>query len=145
MFRYYKSIEVRFSDIDTFGHVNNARYLTYMEQARIGYFRHLGLWWPQDAPETGLILANAQVTFLQPILLEHQVKIGVRIPRLGNKSFPLHYRLEDANSGEVFATGETVQVCYDYRARQTIPIPASWRQVIAAFEHLAETIQPSSL
>jgi len=144
MFRYYKLIEVRFSDLDTLGHVNNARYLTYMEQARIGYFHHLGLWWPRVTPETGLILADVQVTFRKPILLEHRVKIGVHIPRLGNKSFPMRYRLEDADSNDLFAIGETVQVCYDYRAQQTIPIPESWRQVIATFEYLAEAAQPSS-
>jgi len=143
MCRYYKSIEVRFSDLDSFGHVNNARYLTYMEQARIGYFHHLGLWWPRQRPAVGLILADAQVTFQRPILLEHKVKIGVHISRLGNKSFPMHYRLVDAETGDVFATGTTVQVCYDYQNQRTIPIPEAWRHKIAAFEGLSEMAQPS--
>ena len=43
-FRYYHLIEVRYGDLDPQGHVNNACYLTYMEQARIGYIQHLGLW-----------------------------------------------------------------------------------------------------
>ncbi len=141
MFHYYKPIEVRFGDLDSLGHVNNARYLTYMEQARIGYFHHLGLWWPRVMPKVGLILADAQVTFRRPILLENKVKVGVRIPRLGNKSFPMEYRLEDAESGELFATGQTVQVCYDYQAQRTIPIPDEWRRVIAAFEGFAEAAQ----
>jgi len=145
MFHYYKFIEVRFSDLDSFGHVNNARYLTYMEQARIGYFHHLGLWWPRHQPAIGLILADAQVTFQHPILLEHKVKIGVRISRLGNKSFPMHYRLEDAETGDVFATGTTIQVCFDYQNQRTIPIPEAWRQTITAFEKLVEEVQTPRL
>jgi acyl-CoA thioester hydrolase len=42
-FRFYHSIEVRFSDLDAQGHVNNANYLTYIEQARIAYIQKLGL------------------------------------------------------------------------------------------------------
>ena len=141
MFHYYKSIEVRFSDLDSLGHVNNARYLTYMEQARIGYFHHLGLWWQRRWPAVGFILADARVTFQRPILLEYKVKIGVRIPRLGNKSFPMHYHLEDAETGDVFATGTTVQVCYDYQNQHTIPIPEAWRHIITSFEGLSEKTQ----
>ena len=140
MFHYYKSIEVRFSDLDSLGHVNNARYLTYMEQARIGYFQHLGLWWMRPRPALGFILADAQITFRRPILLEHKIKVCVHIPRLGNKSFPMHYRLEDAETGDLFATGITVQVCYDYQTQRTIPIPEAWQRVIATFEKLPKTL-----
>jgi len=141
MFHFYIPVEVRFSDLDSFGHVNNARYLTYMEQARVGYFHHLGLWWPRQHASLGLILADAQVTFHRPILLEYKIKVGAHIPRLGNKSFPMHYRLENAETGDVFATGITVQVCYDYQRHRTIPIPEAWRQAIAAFENLPATVQ----
>ncbi len=141
-FRFYHPIEVRYSDLDTQGHVNNARYLTYMEQGRVGYLFHLGLWKPRVMPDVGIILAEIRVEFKQPILFGQPVRIGVRVPRLGNKSFPMQYRLEDAESGALLATGESIQVCFDYRHQRTIPIPPTWRQAIAAFEGLPAAPSP---
>lgn len=142
-YRFYHPIEVRYGDLDPQGHVNNARYLTYMEQARIGYIRHLGLWDGGSFLDIGIILAEARVTFRKPILLGQPVRVGVRVPRLGNKSFPMQYRLEDAATGEVLAEGETVQVCYDYRTGRTVPIPEAWRQAIAAFEGIPPREEPA--
>ncbi len=133
-FRYVHAIEVRYGDLDPQGHVNNARYLTYMEQARVGYLLHLGLWDGRSFLDIGIILAEARVTFRRPIHLGQQVQVGVRVARLGNKSFLIRYRLTEATTGEVFAEAETVQVCYDYRTGSTIPIPPKWREVVAAFE-----------
>ncbi len=133
-FRYHHLIEVRYGDLDPQGHVNNARYLTYMEQARVGYLLHLGLWDGQSFLDIGIIIAEARVTFRRPIHLGQQVRVGVRVSRLGNKSFPIQYRLEDAATGDLLAEGETIQVCYDYHSGRTVPIPEAWRQTIAAFE-----------
>ena len=135
MCRFYKAIEVRFGDLDALGHVNNARYLTYMEQARIGYFAHLRLRRLRD-PDVSFILADAHIAFLRPLFLDDKVRIGVRVVRLGNKSFTMHYRFEDADGKIVFATGETVQVCYNYKQQCTIPLPPAWRQRIAEFESI---------
>ncbi len=135
MFHFYQPITVRFSDLDLLGHVNNARYLTYMEQARIGYFAHLHLRRLRD-PDVRFILADAHVAFRRPIFLDDEVRVGVRVTRLGNKSFTMHYRIEDASGDTVFATGETVQVCYDYQGQRAIPLPEAWRQRIAAFEDI---------
>ena len=66
-FRYYHPIEVRYGDLDPQGHVNNARYLTYMEQARISYIQQLGLWQGDSFLDVGVILADAQVTFKESI------------------------------------------------------------------------------
>ncbi|NPA93137.1 MAG: acyl-CoA thioesterase [Chloroflexi bacterium] len=143
-FRFYQPVEVRYSDLDTQGHVNNARYLTYMEQGRVGYLTHLGLWKPRTMPDVGIILAEIRVTFKRPILFGQPVRVGLRVPRLGNKSFPMLYRLEDAETGELLATGESIQVCFDYRNQRTIPIPPSWRQAIASFEDIPPTTETTS-
>jgi acyl-CoA thioester hydrolase len=136
-FNFYHSIEVRYGDLDPQGHVNNARFLTYMEQARIEYIRQLGLWNGGSFQEIGIILADIQVSFRAPILFGMQVLAGVRISRLGNKSLVMDYRLADAETGQEFAAGSSVIVTYDYPSERTIPIPDSWREVIAEFEGLS--------
>jgi len=135
-FRFFHPIEVRYGDLDPQGHVNNAKYLTYIEQARIAYIRRLGLWQEgQSFLDVGIILADAQVTFLASIQFGQNVRVGVRTSRLGNKSLTMEYRLEDADSGAELATGSTALVAYDYRVRKTIPIPGEWREKITAFEN----------
>ncbi len=135
-YRYSHLIQVRYGDLDPQGHVNNARYMTYMEQARVGYIQHLGLWKGGSFMDFGIILAEAQITFKAPILYGQQVQVGVRVTRLGNKSLTMDYLLEEGHTGEEFATGSSILVAYDYREGSTIPIPDDWRQTIVSFEGL---------
>jgi acyl-CoA thioester hydrolase len=132
-FRFSTPIEVRFRDLDALNHVNNAVYFSYMEHARFAYLKHLGLF-ESDASNTGMILAEASCTFKAPITLGQNVVARVRATDLKNSSFAFEYSLEDAESGQVMATGRTAQVCFDYAANKSIPIPARWRERIDRFE-----------
>jgi len=133
-FLFYHPIEVRYGDLDPQGHVNNAKYLTYMEQARVAYIRHLGLWQSNSFLEFGIILADAHVTYRAPILFGQPVQVGVRVSRLGNKSMTMDYQIEDTKTGQELATGNSILVAYDYQNGQTIPLPDGWRLVITEFE-----------
>ena len=62
--------------------------------------------------------------------------MGVRVDRLGNKSFDVLYTLQDAQSNNEHANGMTVQVAYDYHTGKTVPIPDEWREIITKFEGL---------
>jgi len=144
-FNFYHPIEVRYGDLDPQGHVNNARFFTYLEQARIAYVIQLGLWDGRSFFDVGFILADAHLTFLAPVMFGQLVQVGVRVTRLGNKSLSMEYRIEEAVTRQVFATGSTVLVTYDYHDGRTIPIPAYWRQTITAFEGLADAVQPETM
>jgi acyl-CoA thioester hydrolase len=121
---------VRFRDLDPMGHVNNAVYLTWIENARIEFLRSLGAF---DSPYTGemtMILARATVDFRAPLGFGEEVEIRVRPARLGTKSFDLAYELR-TNRG-VAAEAETVLVTYDYESASPIEIPEKWRERLAA-------------
>ena len=135
-FRFYHPIEVRYGDLDPQGHLNNAKYFTLIEQARISSVKTLGLWQGGSFLEIGMILAEARMTFKAPILWGHPIQVGVRVARLGNKSFDLSYSIQDSKTQTEHAVGSTVQVAYDYRSAQTIPIPDEWQRIITHFEHL---------
>lgn len=132
-FNFSTPIEVRFRDLDALRHVNHAVYFSYMEHARFAYLRHLGLF-DGDASDTGMILAEAACTYRAPIMLGIKLVARVRATNLKNASFVFEYSLEDAASGQVMASGRTVQVCYDYAAGKSIPIPPQWRARIEQFE-----------
>jgi acyl-CoA thioester hydrolase len=133
-FRFYHPIDIRYGDLDPQGHVNNAAYLTYMEQARMKYYERLGLFDGGDFLKLGVILAEATCTYKVPILYGASIHVGVRTARLGNKSFEMEYVIEDQASGEEHAAGKTIMVTYDYRVRQSIPIPEAWRTTLRDFE-----------
>lgn len=135
-FRFYHPIEVRYGDLDPQGHVNNARILTYMEQARIAYFRHLELWQGGSFKDFGVILAEVRVTFRAPIQWGDPLRVGMRIIRLGNKSMTSEHRIDNARDGSESASGTAVLVAYDYYQACTVPIPHAWRMKLIEFEGL---------
>jgi acyl-CoA thioester hydrolase len=132
-FRFSVPIGVRYSDLDAQGHMNHARYLTFMEEARFHYARALGLWTDvDDFNAVGQIVAEASCTYLRPVKLGQTVDVAVRTTRLGTKSLAMAYHLSVA--GEPVATARTVQVAFDYHTHRSIPVPPAWRAAIAAFE-----------
>ncbi len=135
-FRFYHPIEVRYGDLDPQGHLNNAKYFTYTEQARIAYWKHLGLWNGGSFIEIGIILAEARMRFKAPVMWGQPLRVGVSITRLGNKSLDIIYTIEDSETKIEHASGSTVQVAYDYHNSKTIPIPNDWRNIIIDFEKL---------
>jgi acyl-CoA thioester hydrolase len=136
-YRFYHPIEVRYADIDAQGHLNNAKYLTFFEQARIQYFQYLGLFAARDSfMDLGIILADIHVAFCAPVMWGMDVRIGVRTLKLGNKSMTVSQCLRNGPDGPLMAEGEVVLVTYDYRSSVTVPIPNPWRETIAGFENL---------
>lgn len=134
-FNFYHPLEVRYADIDAQGHMNNAKYLTFFEQARIHYLTHLGLFRrEQSFDEIGIILADVHLTFLAPVTWQMPVSVGVKTSRIGNKSMTVLNSLFNAETGQEMARAEIVLVTYDYRSGQTLPVPAAWREKIRAFD-----------
>lgn len=128
-------IEIRYADIDSLQHVNNARYFTFMEQARSRYFQKLGLWDGRTMEGLAVILAQTSCDFLRPIRFNDEVWVEARTVELGRKSFKMHYAIVDDN-GEAYARGRATLVCYSYEKMEAIPIPKDWRRRIESFEGL---------
>jgi len=128
-------IQVRFGDIDSMNHVNNAKYLTYIESARIAYVKEV-LSADVDFSRYSIILAKACIDFLVPIGLNDDIKVFTRCSRIGNRSFDLDCELVKVNNDqfETVAKGHTVMVAFDYEQNTTIQIMEEWRKRISDFE-----------
>ena len=120
---------VRFRDLDAMGHVNNAVYATYLEQARVRYIEEVV---GEPLLETGAVIANMQVDFERPIDWGEDVTVAVRAEEPGTSSVPLVYEVRA--DGEVAATAETLLVVYDREAGEPRPMPDEWRERIHAHE-----------
>jgi acyl-CoA thioester hydrolase len=136
-FHFHHLIEIRYGDLDPQGHVNNAKHLTYFEQARVNYMIELGLFTKdQSFMEIGVILADVHITYLEPVYFGQKIKVSVRAVKLGFKSMTWEQNIMDADTGTELARGQVVLVTYDYRTGKTIPIPQVWREKITEFEGL---------
>jgi acyl-CoA thioester hydrolase len=112
---------VRFRDLDGMGHVNNAVFSTYLEQARLAWFGEA-----DRLPLADVILARTEIDFRSPVAVGETVEIGVRPSRLGTKSFELEYELQ--SGGRLVAEAKSVLVGYDYTRDESVPIPERWRR-----------------
>ena len=136
-YRFYHPVEVRYGDLDPQGHVNNAKHLTYFEQARIHYMIELGLFTrDQSFMQIGVIVADVHITYLEPIYFGQNIKVGVHAAKLGSKSMTWEQNIVDTDTGREAARGEVIIVTYDYKDEKTIPVPSEWRERITAFEGL---------
>lgn len=115
---------VRFRDLDSLGHMNNAVYATFLEQARIALLAPLG------AQVTNMILARLEIDFRAQVSLGDEVEIEVTPGRVGTKSFELAYAMRVR--GTVVAEAKTVLVAYDYGRAQSVEIPDEWKERLAA-------------
>jgi acyl-CoA thioester hydrolase len=139
-YNFYHLIEVRYGDLDPQGHVNNAKFLTYLEQGRVFYLKQLKLWEGGSFLDLGVILADVQITFRKAIQFGDSIRVGVRITQIGNKSMTSEYRIENARDASEFATGSSVLVAYDYHNHCSVPIPEEWRRAILQFEGMTEQV-----
>jgi acyl-CoA thioester hydrolase len=130
-FRFVHAQEVTFRDLDVFGHVNNAVYLTYIENARLGYLREvLGV---ESLEDLLVILAKVRIDFRSRASLGEMLEIGARVSRIGTKSFDVDHEVRGPDA-RLVAVASTTLVTFDYRGDTTMPVPDLWRERFQSFE-----------
>lgn len=140
-FRHRTTIQVRFRDTDSFGHVNNAVFFSYAELARIRYFVDL------LQPERGfegmpLILARVECDFRSPILFGQEITVQTRVDRIGRSSIAMSHRMTATPDDRVVGEVQSVLVTYNYTAARSVPVPDDWRERIGAYERTQFVIDP---
>ena len=130
-YTYETSFRPRYSDLDVNGHVNQAKYLSYLEQARTRYWDEVVGIRHDRSP---VAIVHQEIDYRAPITLDHEVTVRQRIAGMGRSSFDIAYEVlaDDA----VAATAEVVLLALDRDTGEAIPIPPAWREPIAEFEGL---------
>ncbi|ERH09709.1 MAG: putative thioesterase [halophilic archaeon J07HX64] len=121
-------LPVRYRDIDTLGHVNNAVYVTYLEQARVEYIREVLGTTPDDP---GFVVAHISVDYERAIGLGETVVVALGVTGIGQSSVTMEYEIR--TDGALAATAETTIVALGETGDPT-PIPEGWRERITAHE-----------
>ena len=137
-FKHKTPIQVRFKDTDMMGHVNNAAYATYVEYARLQYFKDVvsdGVDWSK---QEGLILAKLELNFRAPLFFSEIVSVYTRCSRIGKSSFDLEWKIvrEKNSKEETAAEGSAVLVCYDYATGKSVPLSEERKKKLNAYENI---------
>ena len=136
-FRFHYPVAIRYSDLDPQWHVNNSRFLAYIETARLHYLIELGLFDGKSFNNLPLIVADVHVRYLQPIEPTDSVMVSMGVTRIGNKSLVMEYEVNSGDGVHCFATAETVMVAYDYHTKSSISVSAELRKRFSEYEGLA--------
>ena len=132
-FRYFAPIATRWGDVDCMGHVNNAKYITYDEQARTDYIEQRQFAAGFVGPN--FILARIACDFLAQVRHPSQIDYGMRILRIGRSSMVTQGAIFVGDS--CHSRTEGVIVWFDYATQKTLPVPDLVRKSIREFEIVA--------
>ena len=126
-------VQKRFSDVDSFMHVNNIWQQSYFDMGKTEFYtRVLGITGVFD--KLRIITASTHTDYLGQVRLTDDIVVRTDVSRIGNKSMTLHQRIM---CGERLLTeSSSVMVAFDFELQQTVPIPEEWRAKLA--EYLAE-------
>ena len=134
-------IKIRYNDLDTYGHVNNAVYITYLEEGRTAWFQDkVGANWEWD--KQGILLARHEINYKFPVLFNDQIRIVLWISDIGMKSFEVSYKIIK-KAGEKWITctyGKSVAVCFDYANQRTMEVPQDWKTIFKKSMEIPEIV-----
>ncbi|MDA8016045.1 MAG: acyl-CoA thioesterase [Thermoanaerobaculia bacterium] len=122
-FSFWVPVSVRWGDMDSYGHVNNAKYFTYCETARMAYFEAIGIDGATSQPDLGPAIVRAECNFRHQVRHPAELDIGVRTSKIGGRTFTLEYGLFHRGTDDLAADGASVCVWVDYVAEKALPIP----------------------
>jgi len=125
------SIKIKpyWNEMDALGHINNARYATYFEEARVEWLKVNGLMYDGwDRQETGPVIINANYTYLKMVKHPAELEIFIIARNPGRSSFIFEYEILDKEG--LVAKGDTKVVWVNYSKAKSVPLPDEVRKLI---------------
>ncbi|MGL4853301.1 MAG: acyl-CoA thioesterase [Phocaeicola sp.] len=131
-YKHTLPIQLRFNDVDKFGHVNNTVYFSFYDLGKTEYFSsvcpHVN--WEKD----GIVVVHIEVNFLSQIYDLDQIAVQTAVTEIGTKSFKLSQRVIDTVSHEVKCICSSIMVAFDLEKRESKALEEEWIASIEAFE-----------
>ena len=134
MMRHIYPLQVRWGDLDGFGHVNNAAYLTFVQEARVDFTIYARERKNQSPILFDMVVARAEVDYIAPIYEAGvNAHVEVWVHRIGNSSFGLSYEIHV--DGQVVAKARTVQVTVDMHTKGSRPLSDAEKEFLQEYFH----------
>ncbi len=115
---FHYKLSTRWKDMDSFGHVNNAVFLTYVEDARISFFKR----WRLDDRKRSIIMVSVKMDYHQQVGHPSSLMVGQRIARIGKTSFDIQTAIFIEDDPIPAASAVITCVCFDYEQNKSVSV-----------------------
>jgi YbgC/YbaW family acyl-CoA thioester hydrolase len=132
-FKFSAYTRVGFSDTDAQGIVYYGRYLPYFDHARVEYSRHLGLL-DHDLGDREFVMRACEVLYEAPAGFDDLLEVFIRTKRIGRTSIASEYSVVRIADDVLMCTAEQTLVLVELAERRPVPVPESYRSILAEFE-----------
>lgn len=133
-FKHILPIQLRFNDVDPFGHVNNSVYFTFYDLGKTTYLKDLIEQHHLRRDGMAIVLVNANANFLSPVVANEHVSVQTAVVEVGHKSFKLLQQLIDVDTQEVKCICSSVMVAFDSKTQTSMPLPEEWKKYFCEYE-----------
>lgn len=133
-FRQVTRIQVRFTDCDMLGHVNNNMFMAYFDLGKIEYFQTVipgGV----DMARINVAVVNVNADFYAQAFFGEPLEVWTAVSRLGKSSFTLEQRVINAETGQTKCIGRTTMASFDPATATSVPLRDDWAAAVESFEH----------
>ena len=133
--KYLNKQFVRWDDLDAMGHVNNAKYLTFAQEARFLWATEEFSGIMKETSLIGMVVARAEIDFISPIYEGGKfVDVEITVGKIGNSSFDMLFTISD--NGTVLAKVKTVQVTVSVETMKSRPLTDNEREFLTKYLEL---------
>lgn len=132
---HHTTIKVRGYHLDLYQHVNNARYLEFLEEARWTFFEDCADLPAFLASGLALIVANININYRYPATMNDVLRIETGIKSIGNRSAVIHQRVLLDGSDTTVAEADVTFVAFDSRQNRSVPIEGTLRELLESLQH----------
>ena len=129
-FDFWTTIHTHWSDMDGLRHINHAKYLTYMETARLDLYGQIGHDLNRWEQESSSILASMEVNYLGQAVHPSVFKVGQRISRIGTKSYDVLTAIFRKGEDAPILQANFVLVAINYKTGKTVPVPDEFKKYL---------------
>lgn len=125
-------IQLRFSDMDRFGHMNNSVYFSIFDTAKMDYFeKAIG---KEFSENYAIVMAHVTANYLAPIYFPGEILVQMSIIHLGNKSFTIIQRVLDPETREIKCVCKSIMLTYNVKENKSVVMPDNYKKMIMEFE-----------
>lgn len=134
-YKHKLPIQIRFNDVDQYGHVNNNSYFAYYDLGKEEYLRSV-LELDYRHEDVVPVIANINADFIYPIFYGDPIEIETRVAHVGNKSFTLQQRAINTERNTIVCRCQTIMVCFNLKEQVSAEVPELYRKAFSRYEGL---------
>jgi len=132
-FNHRMPVQIRFTDIDMLGHLNNSVYLQFMDLGKVAYFTAVN-GGPVDLTKARVVIVNVNCDFIAQTRIGERLEVLTLTESIGDKSLRLYQQVVNSDNGQIKCAATTIMAGIDETMTESAPIQPEWVEALTRFE-----------